>query len=49
MDLLSPPSDGVYVSFNQLLEYLNKHSAKQKYAVTIKRIKKNKKQELRKV
>lgn len=49
MDLLPPPSDGVYISFNQLLEYLNEHSAKQGYAVTIKQSKKNKKQELRKV
>lgn len=49
MDLLPPPSDGVYLSFNQLLEYLNEHSAKQGYAVTIKRSKKNKKQELHKV
>ncbi len=49
MDFLLPPSDKVYVSFNQLLEYLNEHSAKQRYAVTIKPSKKNKKQELRKV
>ena len=49
MDLLSPSSDGVYVFFNQLLEYLNEHSAKQGYAVTIKRNKQNKKQKLHKV
>ena len=49
MDLLPPPSDGVYVSFNQLLEYLNKHSTKQEYTFIIKLSKKNKKQELLKV
>lgn len=49
MDLLFSPSNGVYVSFHKLLEYLNKHSAKQRYPVTIKRSKKSKKQELRKV
>ncbi len=49
MDPLPLLSDGVYVSFKQLLEYLNKHSTKQKYAVIIKLSKKNKKQELLKV
>ncbi len=45
----TPPQDGVYVSFDKLLEYLNDHLAKQGYAITIKRSKKKKKQELRKV
>ena len=49
MDLLIPLSDGVYVLFNQLLEYLNEHSAKQGYTVIIKQSKKSKRQRLRKV
>ena len=49
MKLLPPPIDGIYISFDKLLEYLNDHSAKQGYAITIKWSKKNKKQELRKV
>ena len=49
MELLAPPTDGIHVLFDKLLEYLNNHSAKQKYAITIKQSKKIKKQELRKV
>ncbi len=43
MELLPSLTDRVYTSFDKLLEYLNNHSARQEYTITIKQNKKNKK------
>lgn len=49
MDLQPPPIDQVYTSLEELSEAVNTHAADQGYAVIIKRSKKSKKKELRKV
>lgn len=49
MDLQPPPVNQVYASFQELLKAVNTHAANKGYAVIIKRSKKSRKQELRKV